>query len=307
VPSEPVPAALREALDDACQQVGLDQRDARLIHHYANAVFLLPAENAVARVARSSSRGQAAQTAVEVTRWATDVHGYPATRPLADLPAALVADDVVITFWSYYEQPAEQAPVTSADLARLIRHLHALPAPPTQLPPWRPLVSLETTVLKAPTSAAFTEADRELVLARIDEVRDDLSSLDWPLGQGLIHGDAWAGNLLVDSTSDPVRVVLGDWDGVAYGPREIDLAPTWHAATRYGRGQEWADRFSQVYGYDLAGWPGCDVLLQMRDLMQLTGPLRRATPGSRYEQALRQRLEGIRSGSTTVWHPLTGA
>ncbi|MGH3975271.1 MAG: hypothetical protein ACRDS9_18375, partial [Pseudonocardiaceae bacterium] len=28
------------------------------------------------------------------------------------------------------------------------------------------------------------------------EVREELATVEWPLGQGLIHGDAWAGTLL---------------------------------------------------------------------------------------------------------------
>jgi len=303
---ERIPSSLRDALDTACRLAGLDQRDAHLIHHYANAVFLLPAENAVARVVRSTQRSGSAQVAVEVTRWATGNHGFPATRPLRDLPAVPVADDVVVTFWAYYPQPAAAAAVTSADLAVLIRRLHDLPAPPVDLPLWRPLMSLEATVRRAPTSSWFSGEDRELVLERIDQVRAGLAALEWPLGQGLIHGDAWAGNLLLDSTHDPARVLLGDWDGVAYGPREIDLAPTWHAASRYGRGQEWVDRFVEIYGYDLAGWAGNEWLMRMRDLMQLTGPLRRASPGNAFEAALRQRLDGIRSGRPAVWRPLTG-
>ena len=50
-----------------------------------------------------------------------------------------------------------------------------------------------------------------------------------PLPAGMIHGDAWRGNLLRDGH----RVVLADWDEVSTGPREIDLVPTLQG-TRFG-------------------------------------------------------------------------
>jgi hypothetical protein len=97
-------------------------------------------------------------------------------------------------------------------------------------------------------------------------------------------------------------VILTDWDWVSHGPREVDLIPTWHAARRYGRGPAWAAAFVDRYGYDLATWPGFPILMRMRDLVQITGPLRRARDSDRHRQALRQRVEGVRTGDTDcVW------
>jgi aminoglycoside phosphotransferase (APT) family kinase protein len=102
-------------------------------------------------------------------------------------------------------------------------------------------------------------------------VRRELAELDWPLGEGLIHGDAWAGNLLWDTATTPPRAVVCDWDRVSWGPREIDLIPTWHAAVRYGRDEAWIQDFIKHYGYDLRDWAGYPTLLAMRDLAQLPG------------------------------------
>ena len=125
------------------------------------------------------------------------------------------------------------------------------------------------------------------------------------LGAGLIHGDARAGNLLWDTTQATAgRCLLGDWDGLSRGPREIDLIPTRHAATRYGRGPAWAEAFTAANGYDLASWSGYPLLSRMRDLVQLTGPLRRTRPGTVFEDVLRQRLAGIRARDTSTWTAL---
>ena len=148
------------------------------------------------------------------------------------------------------------------------------------------------------------DADRTWLLAEITDTRARLAALDWPLGTGFIHGDAWAGNLLWDTDAGARRCLLGDWDGLSRGPREIDLIPTWHAATRYGRGPAWAEAFTAAYGYDLAGWDGYPLLSRMRDLVQLTGPLRRTRPGTVFEDVLRQRLAGIRARDTSTWTAL---
>jgi hypothetical protein len=99
--------------------------------------------------------------------------------------------------------------------------------------------------------------------------------------------------------------VLGDWDWVSTGPREIDLIPTWHAAARYGKAASWTGDFVSRYGYDLGRWEGYSVLMAMRDLVQLTGPIRRARDSEPHRRALRQRLDSLRCGDTTsVWTAL---
>ncbi|WP_194908762.1 phosphotransferase family protein [Catenulispora rubra] len=134
-------------------------------------------------------------------------------------------------------------------------------------------------------------------------MRERLADVEWHLPPGLVHGDAWAGNLLADSRTG--GLLLGDWDWVSSGPREIDLVPTWHAARRYGRDDAWSSAFAHEYGYDLTGSPGYEALMHMRDMMQLTGPLRRARSDQQYFTFLRQRVSAIRAGDrSSQWSTL---
>jgi hypothetical protein len=131
---------------------------------------------------------------------------------------------------------------------------------------------------------------------------DSRSGADRPGDDGC-GGDA--GNLLWDVAAGPDVAVLTDWDWVSYGPREIDLVPTWHAAARYGRGTAWTTAFVARYGYDLAGWAGFVTLMRMRDLVQISGPLRRASDSEPHRAALRERITAIRAGDTsTTWTAL---
>lgn len=290
---------LSAALTHACAQRGIDSSDVRLIHHYSNAVYLLPRAGAVARVTTGASAADRIPRIARVARWLVEERGFAATAPLPDVEPVIVGD-ATVSFWVYYAPAKDEPPLTSAHLGHLLRQLHTAGEPPVRLDPWVPLASLHATVSDPECLRVLTGEERTWLLYRIQQVRDDLGAIDWPLGDGLIHGDAWAGNLIWDSARR--RVVLGDWDWVSRGPREIDLIPTWHAASRYGKGSAWSRAFVAEYGFDLAGWPGFPLLMRMRDLVQLTGPIRRAAAGGKYAHALRQRLSALRAGdTTTVW------
>lgn len=292
---------LRHALLRACELAGLNPTDAQLVHHYANAVYVLPVHNAVARLQHGPQGAQRAATSLRVTRWLVVDHDFPATAPISGIEPIVVDEATTATFWTYYPQSDDDRKPTSAHLGALVRRLHDLPRPPVDLSRWTPLQSLEMSLRTPSVLAVISLEEQGWLLAHINKIRDDLDSLNWPLGWGLIHGDAWAGNVLWNTIAGTDATVLGDWDSVCWGPREIDLIPSFHAARRYGRGPDWAQAFVQTYGYDLSGWSGFSTLLAMRDLVQLAGPLRRAPHEPTLARALRERIDGIRTGSTTTW------
>jgi hypothetical protein len=277
--------------------VGLDATGAQLLSHSTNAVVLLPEIPAVARVTTGAGSYDRVTRMQTLTRLLVD-QGYPATEPQSGADVVTDVGPAAVSFWVYYP-PAPDAPqLGSSQLGRLLRQLHDLDDVPVDLPAWIPMESLAAAINDPQQSRALGEQDRAWLLQRISEIRNQIAALDWPLGHGLIHGDAWAGNLIWATT--PVgHAILGDWDWASHGPREVDLIPTWHATVRYGRPPDWADAFVEQYGYDLASWAGYDVMLQMRDLVQLTGPLRRA-PHSRPAQCrLAQRLGDLQRGDRT--------
>ncbi|WP_228803232.1 aminoglycoside phosphotransferase family protein [Nocardia cyriacigeorgica] len=288
------------ALRYACGVRGLDAAGAELIHHSSNAVYVLPRHAAVARVSADEADLDRHTRTYEVARWLT-AQGFGATAPLRDV-MPVHAGGYTVGFWQYYPQAAALHEPTSRELGRLLRTLHDLPAPSIELHQWVPLESLHAALHDDENQAAITAEERDWLVQRIEEIRKELSELDWPLGTGLIHGDAWAGNLLWDSGASPPEPLLGDWDWVSIGPREVDLIPTWHATVRYGRDESWVSDFIAEYGYDLREWTGYPVLFDMRDLVQVSGPLRRAAASPEHASRLRQRIDDIRVGNrTTSW------
>jgi Ser/Thr protein kinase RdoA (MazF antagonist) len=298
--------SLIEAVRRACAARGLNATEIRLLHHYSNAVMLVPHDGAVARVATGSHDVAQIKRSQDVTRWLVEEHDFPATQPLAGIDLVELDANTTVSFWVYYPQPRSPRPLTSAHMGHILADLHAITHPPNDLPRWIPLDSLNHALRDDTASLALNDTEREWLFRRISEVRDELTTLDWPLGHGLIHGDAWAGNLLWNPhTHGHDSVVLGDWDRIAHGPREVDLIPTWHAAHRYGKGPNWTHAFIHHYGHDLTTWPGLPTLLAMRDLAQISGPLRRAPHSPPHARALRQRLNDLRTGNTsTTWTAL---
>ena len=92
----------------------------------------------------------------------------------------------------------------------------------------------------------------------------DFPTLDFPLGVGVIHGDANVGNVLLDEHG---QAVLIDLDSFSIGPREWDLIQTALFADRLGWHTEEEYRtFVEVYGYDITQWDGYETLADMREV-----------------------------------------
>lgn len=310
---------LHDGLAEACRVAAVPSVGARMLHHYSNVVFVLPSANAVARMTPGTKSTNQIEISQTVVAWLVAEHGFGATEPLPGTTPVVVdagqshPRELTVSFWRYYPQPAvsEARAFDATDLAVLLKQLHSISIPKQVTGPgataqmrcdlsqWRPLTTLRSVLNAEPTHAGLSEKDAAWLLDQVNVVTDEVEAFDWPLEPGLIHGDAWAGNLLWDTS---MRPILGDWDGVSFGPREIDLIPTWHAAVRYGRDRSWVERFVASYGYDLAASPGFDLLMRMRDLVQLSGPMRRAKQSAAHHAALRQRFEAIRDGDrATTW------
>ncbi|MFF9787835.1 Ser/Thr protein kinase RdoA involved in Cpx stress response, MazF antagonist [Streptomyces sp. SceaMP-e96] len=276
------------AAQRACAVWGLPARGISPLRSHATSVYLLPHVDAVVRVSRDEQRASI-QRAIALTRWLVG-QGLEVTEPL-DVSQPLDVPGYVITLWRHYPQP-DGPPPGPEHLGHLLSLLHRLPEPPIELPAYRPHLALRPV---AESSTALTPSDREWILGRSDELLHAYAHLDFPLGQGLVHGDAYPGNTLWDGTA----ARLGDWDEAAIGPRETDLANTFQGV-RFGRTTAQLRAFSDAYGYDLTDWPGLSVLTELRDLHTLGSFIRRADLGD-LEAAtqLAFRLDTLKRGDRT--------
>lgn len=214
------------------------------------------------------------------------------TAPL-DVDQPFVHGPCVATAWRHYAQE-NRPPPEPEQLGQLLRRLHALPPPPLELPRYRPLAGLQDELRLA--AGHPLEQEAAWLTARSNELLDAYERLEFPLGHGMVHGDAYPGNMLWHGD----RVVLGDGDEVAIGPRELDLANTYQGV-RFGRTEAQLGAFAAAYGYDLAGWPGLVVLRSLRDLHTLSAYLRRSRRGDEEATSeVRRRASSLRHGDLTV-------
>ncbi|MDT7765183.1 MAG: hypothetical protein QOC63_4603, partial [Mycobacterium sp.] len=98
-----------------------------------------------------------------VTSWLGRDRGFAATTPLPGADLVEVDPTTTVTFWTYYPQPPESAgaPLTSAHLGQLLADLHHIGWPPTPLPRWTPLESLDRALSSTADNDAISTEERQ--------------------------------------------------------------------------------------------------------------------------------------------------
>jgi aminoglycoside phosphotransferase (APT) family kinase protein len=246
------------ALQEAGRRAGVDVGGATLIRQSENTLYRLPG-GVVARVTRPGQQPAAAKE-VRVSHWLDSV-GVSVVQALTDVAQPVVAGERAVTFWR--ELPPHRYS-TLPELAEVLRRLHALAPPDFALPPLAPFVRLRERLTEA---GWLPEPDRAWLLAHLVELEARYAALPPGLPSCAVHGDAWAGNVVVTDTGP----VLLDLERFALGAPEWDLASlavTYQTFGDYTR-QEWTG-FCTAYGADVTAWDGFPVLRDIRELRKVT-------------------------------------
>lgn len=276
---------LDRVLRQTCDILGLDPTGARMLRFTNNAVYALAGEPVVVRILASSGLRHRVPKVVTVARLfqRCDV---PAVRLVEGVDQPLVVDGYLVTVWERVTATGQEA--LPWQLARLLREVHALPAP-AGVEQWDPLRDVRSRVADAEELAAN---DRRFLLRRCAEIEAALGELEFPLARGLVHGDAHPGNVIVG----PAGPVLCDFDSSCVGPPEWDLAPLAVGRERFGDAPERYRQLADAYGFDVTQWDGYPVLRAARELKLTTSvlPILRSRPEVRDE--LVRRLADLRAG-----------
>jgi len=280
----------------ACQAVGLDGIDVELIRLGHNALYRLPTTPAVVRVARRRDDWPRAEREVCLAAWLADV-GVPAVRLWGSHRQPIEALERPVTFWEELSSPDGAS--SARDLGGLLAALHNVPtSPPCDLPGFDPLTVAE---VRARNATNLPNALTAVVLEQSARLRAAYRSLDFALPAGVIHGDAYIGNVLHRGDGAPVLI---DLEGMAVGPREWDLVPMAIAHRRFGLPETEWDAFVDAYGFDIQAWPGFEVLTAMREVMVTSWLMQLVDdrPGALAE--IETRIDSIREGDRARrWRP----
>jgi len=275
---------------------------ARLLALGENAVFALEETGAagdgghgtVVRIGRGPELVERAEREPRVADWLAQ-HGVPAVR--AARPQVTVVDGHPLTYWRRLPAPVRDA--TPGDLARLLRLVHELPAPPRalSLPPRDLLSGVERWLRLAgdavpPDDAAYLRARRDELAAAVRELTPALPS-------GPIHGDALPRNVL----AGPDGPVLLDLETFSDDLREHDLVVMELSRDRYGLGDEAYAEFVRVYGWDVREWPGHRLLRGARETASCAWVAQHAPENPAAREEFARRVASLRAGETGVrWY-----
>jgi hypothetical protein len=269
-----------------CTELGLDPTGARLLRNVNNAVFRLAGDPVVVRLVTLPSYIPRARLAVAAATVFAE-HDVPAIRLLPGIPQPVRAGEHIATVWQAV--PSVGPVPGGANLASLLRAVHAVPTPCRALPNWDPLTDFDNRLRH---TTAMGDADRDFLLRRSADLATAVAELDFALPKAVLHGDAHLGNVI----AGPAGPVLCDFDSCAIGPPEWDLTPVAVSDVRFGRPPAHQRDFIDAYGFDIRNWEGFEVLHGIRDLKLIAGVFPRVGSPRAVQAEFDRRMATLRAG-----------
>jgi hypothetical protein len=274
---------LRHIVKHTCRAADLDGANARLLRGHTNAVILLPEAAAVVKVARRGTPASKVQRTTRFVRWLMD-RGFP-TVPLHPGPEQpLLVDGHAVTIWTYLPQPDH--PVSAAQIAKPLLHLHNLPTPPVELPEHDNVRAIRKSIAAITALPAGT---LRFLTERVDRLTTELAEVNFTLPTGPLQGDPQHRNALHHGD----EAVLCDWDTVAYGHPEWDLVTIEVHCRRFGYTPEHYKDFATAYGYDITTQAGYPTLRDLRELRMITTNARKVHHAPESIHEVLRRVHGL--------------
>lgn len=284
-----------QVLADSCKATGLDATDARPLRLGENALYHLPVESVVVRIARTMDYWGDTVNEVNVARWLAG-ESFAAARVLEIEQPIKVAGHPV-TFWRYIDgRDGDRRDIGT--LGTVLRRLHALQRPTTfRLPDENILGRVESRI----ETAEVSSNDKSFLRSRLRELRSDLEVLDFPLAPAPTHGDAHSENIMICDGAP----ILIDFERFAWGQPEWDLSMT---ATEYETAGWWSDEeyaaFASAYGFDIRSWgDGYAILRRVHELKMTTWLMQNIGESPDIADEFQVRMRTIRDGVKATWRP----
>lgn len=281
---------LRHALKGICKEAGLVADEAELIKYTNNAVFRLPRQRVVVRFGAGDLAGQRADHVAGIATW-LHAHDAPAVKLASGLIQPVLFENYSATIWELLEGGTPEW--TGAELAAPLLGWHSL-KPPEDLKLWDPFSSARTRLAMAD---GLTVDDHAWLTRQWRDVEREYRSMYANLQVGLLHGDAYIGNLLREPGG---RFVFCDFDGTSVGPLAYDLVVAAVSALRFGATQD-HEALATTYGLDVTTLPSWPVLRRIRELVLVTSVITDLRNRPEIARVHAHRLATLRSGANELW------
>ncbi|MEV6361381.1 phosphotransferase enzyme family protein [Nocardia asteroides] len=267
----------------ACADAGIDPDGMIPIKVAENAIFLVPDQHAVIRVALAG-QDEVARRELQLATW-LEANRIAAVQPMGSGCDFALIDSRPVTLWK--ELPPHRNG-TEREIGKALRALHQLPVPPF-LPEVAPFVRLKQRIDSA---SSLSESDRQWLYQRLADLRVSWDDLPAGMRWSPIHGDAWEGNVV--TTKAGVTTFL-DLERASVGPPEWDLVSTaikyssfgWITAESYGG-------FCDAYGRDVAEWEGFSLLRDVRELRMTCMAVQAAGADPQHTAQAQHRVDCLR-------------
>jgi Ser/Thr protein kinase RdoA (MazF antagonist) len=251
------PASPHKIAEVSLAQHGYSDQELELVRIGTNAVFF--AGPVVVRVSPPDYPRRLLQQQIDLASWLTR-ENFLTAAPLSDLHYVA---DCPVTLW--VRIPSSRR-ATMHDLGQIARSFHdATNTYPGILPEWEPLGRLGDRLSQLKPDETISAAECSLLQDWKRTLTKTVANLQFALPTGPIHGDIHAGNVVASGD----RCYLVDFDRIAYGPREWDLADPLAGMYFFEGDHDWP-AFVEEYGYDLRQFNGAEDLVRLRGLFMLS-------------------------------------
>ena len=262
----------------------MESSGATVVRLGENAIFRLSA-GVIVRIARPGQLA-AARREVAVARWMeqADIPAVQVTEPDAQ---PIDVDGRAVTFWQELPPHEHGTPV---QVARALRRLHvARPPADLDLGTIQPFVRLADRIDRATTLA---ETDRSWLRDHLVELQRRWTERPAGLPEGVVHGDAWVGNVVSTRAGE---VVFLDLERTSIGPPEWDLVHTAIKHSSFGWiGDDDYRAFSEEYGHDVTQWAGFELFRDIREFRMTCMAVQVAAENPDADEQTARRVECLR-------------
>ena len=163
----------KQALEQACANVGLDADGARLLRLGSNAVYHLKTP-VIVRVSRPGTDITPVRRSVAVARW-LKAADYPAVRVI-EVDQPVIATGYIVTFWESVSDDGDQF-ATTPEIAAILARLHHLIAPAgLDLPPLDPFANAAPRI---DATAWLPPGDRSFLVEKLAELQAGYAGLEF--------------------------------------------------------------------------------------------------------------------------------